>query len=228
MINKNQIHIVIPAYNEGRVINEIIVGLHRNGYKNIVVIDDGSSDDTKNIVSETGTGVISLAANRGAGAATQTGIDYAKSKDWPYIILMDADGQHHISDIPLFINKMNEDKFDIVIGNRFEDSNDQIPIERVLLNKLASIATNFFCKNKYVDTQCGFRMLGPKAIEKLDLKVDGFGFCSEMLIVGEKLGLKIAEIPISVSYNEYSMSKGQHAGNAFKTAFNFIWNIIFK
>lgn len=227
-MNLSKVHIALPAFNEASTLHNVLGGLRSSGFQNIIVVNDGSHDETAEIASSLGAVVISHLQNRGAGAASQTSIDYAKRHDVQYLILMDADGQHHTEDALKLLNNMVRSDFDVIIGNRFELEENQIPRTRIILNSMASRLTNIFCKNNYVDTQSGFRILNRKAIESLDLKVDGYGFCSEMIIVGENSGLKIGEVPIRVEYTEYSMSKGQSFANGLTTAFNFIWRILFN
>lgn len=228
MIQVEDIHVCLPAHNEAKVVSKVINNLRSVGIRDITLVNDGSQDKTVEVAKSLGVRTLSLLNNRGAGAATQTAIDFARKKKWPLMVLMDADGQHHPEDLVKFVQAFNAERPDMIIGNRFADRLDHIPKSRVFLNKLANYSTNYFCSNTYNDTQCGFRLLGEKAINHINLKVDGFGFCSEMIILGDKLGLKIAEVPIQVTYTKYSMSKGQNLEEGLKTAFNFMYNLIFK
>ena len=218
--------VILPAYNESNIIGSVIHSLHKQGFKNILIVDDGSTDNTSEISRIAGAQVVRHYTNRGAGAASQTGIVYARKHNWQYAVLMDADGQHYAEDIDTMIKQMHSTGSDIVIGNRFAKKSSSIPSSRIALNKLANILTNLFCKTKVSDSQSGFRLLNRNSIEKLNLRVDGFGFCSEMIIVAEHLDLGVAETPISVDYTEYSMSKGQNFLEGINTAFNFIWRIM--
>lgn len=228
MNSRGKTLVALPAYNEANVIQDVLGKLLKLNKVDIIVIDDGSSDKTRAIVHQLGVKTISHACNRGAGAASQTAIEYARNKYFTTLILMDADNQHHISDIERLAKAINDDVADILIGNRFGSINNEVPISRIIFNKIANRMTNLFCTGVYQDTQSGFRALNKKAIDKLNLKVDGFGFCSEMIIVGEQLNLRIHEIPIHVDYTDYSLSKGQSFGKGIVTAFQFIWRIIFR
>ena len=222
-------HIVValPSYNEATVLGQVIEKLRYYTDYTILIIDDGSSDDTPTIAASENVHLVSHVCNRGAGAASQTAIDWAKRKGTEVLVLMDADGQHHFEDVIRLVDAIDSGKGDIIIGNRFHNHNNEIPIQRFYYNQIANALTNFFCKAKYNDTQSGFRALNKKAIHSLQLKVDGFGFCSEMIIVGEDHGLKIHEVPINVTYNSYSMSKGQSFGKGIGTAIQFIWRVLF-
>ncbi len=228
MSQKVRVLVILPAYNEGNAITTVIGDIRGAGYENILVVNDGSADNTVKIAKKLNVRIVSHAINRGAGAATQTGIAFAKKHNWNYVLFMDADGQHDITDLETLMNAMLTKNLDIVLGNRFGKTENQIPAMRVFFNTLARVATNIFCSKKVYDTQSGYRLLNRRAIEVLDLKVDGFGYCSEMIIVAEHLGLKVDEVPIGVRYTEYSLSKGQNIFEGISTAFNFIWRVIFK
>ena len=222
------IRVVLPAYNEAEVIADVIKGIRAQGIEAIVVINDGSRDDTVSVAERNGATVVSHMINRGAGAACQTAIQLAREQGWPGLIFMDADGQHFPEDIPHLLKKMSEGECDLLIGSRFLQKGNTIPPTRVVFNGIANLLTNLFCKHRYSDTQSGFRMLNQKAIEQISLQIDGFGFCSEMIQVAEQQNLRIQEVPIRVRYSTYSIRKGQDFQIGINTAINFIWNTIFK
>lgn len=226
MIQPQDICVVIPAYNEGSVIAEVVGRVRNEGFAHILVVNDGSSDDTAAQAERAGAVVISHLVNRGAGAGAQTGIQYARLNGIAHIVQIDADGQHFPEDIRKLAEVMDQEQADIVIGSRFMSRNKDIPMIRVLYNKLSNVFTNWFCTRWYSDTQSGFRMLNRVAIESLDLHIDGFGYCSEMIILGEKSGLIIREVPIRVAYTAYSMSKGQDLYMGINTAMNILWKLV--
>ncbi|MFT4535536.1 MAG: glycosyltransferase involved in cell wall biosynthesis [Saprospiraceae bacterium] len=226
-INKSNILIILPAYNEASVIGSVLSDIQKEGYSNICLIDDGSSDNTHQVAQRYEVEILTHPINRGAGAATQTGINYAKNNAFLYAILMDSDGQHVPNDIESLYMKMKETDADIIIGNRFFITENDVPKHRIAYNRIANIFTNFFCKKKYADTQSGFRLLNRKAIEMLDLKTRGFGFCSEMIIESEKLNLQIEESPIRVLYTKYSLNKGQNLREGARTASSILWRVFF-
>jgi glycosyltransferase involved in cell wall biosynthesis len=227
MIRAQDIWVVIPAYNEGPMIGEVVRRVRACGYPNVLVVNDGSSDDTRLRALEAGATVLSHPINRGAGAAAQTGIAYARQHGVAYLVQMDADGQHHPEDIEGMRQAMAEEEWDVLIGSRFLMPNDDVPRIRVLYNTLSNYFTNWFCIDNYSDSQSGFRMLNRRAIEQLHLTLDGFGYCSEMLVAAEHKGLRIGETPIQVSYTEYSMSKGQNLHTGILTALNLLWKLFF-
>ncbi len=226
MIEPKDILVVIPAFNEGTVIADVVLRVIDEGYLNVLVINDGSVDQTSEEARRAGAVVVSHMVNRGAGAGAQTGIAYARKHQISYIVQIDADGQHFPEDIRDLSSAMEMESADIVIGSRFMNPNKDIPVIRVIYNKLSNVFTNWFCTRWYSDTQSGFRMLNRAAIETIDLHIDGFGYCSEMIILGEKSGLKITEVPIRVAYTAYSMSKGQDLYMGINTAMNILWKLV--
>jgi glycosyltransferase involved in cell wall biosynthesis len=225
--DKAKILILLPAYNEAEVIGQVLGKIKAEGYENICVIDDGSSDKTGEIAQNFGAKLLQHPINRGAGAAVQTGITFAKKSGFEYVILMDSDGQHLPEDIERLYVKMQDSQADIVIGNRFASTENDVPNHRIAYNQIANVFTNIFCRKWYADTQSGFRLLNRKAIEKMRLKNRGFGFCSEMLIFSDKADLRVEETPIQVLYTDYSLNKGQNLGEGVRTAKSILWQVVF-
>ena len=228
MIRKSDVHFFIPAFNEEQAISEVIKTVRRCGYANLYVVDDGSTDSTAEKARQADAHVIHHLINRGVGAATQTAIEWARKAGYSYMVLMDADGQHLPQDIEALVQRMAAGDCDIVIGSRFLHDVSAMPRTRRWLNHMANVLTNLFCNYRYTDTQSGFRMLNRRAVENLHLTLDGYGFCSEMLILAEQNGLKTAEAPTNTIYTQYSLAKGQDFYTGIRTALNFIWRIIFK
>ncbi|PTM08116.1 MAG: glycosyl transferase, partial [Bacteroidetes bacterium] len=219
------ITLILPAFNEARIIEQVIRDIRQVGDFRIVVIDDGSTDGTAAKVLAMGEQVVRHPLNRGAGAACQTGISLARKYGWPYLAFMDSDGQHFPEDLAGLITTMQEQQADIVIGSRFAGTHNQIPHLRRFFNTVANILTNSFCAHHYTDTQSGFRLLNQRAIATIDLLQDDFSYCSEMIILAERAKLKVAEAPIQVRYTDYSVSKGQDFQVGLLTAFHFLWKL---
>ena len=228
MISRSDILVCIPAYNESSVIAEVISGLRKLGFLHILIITDGSTDQTEEVAREAGAMVITHLINRGAGAASQTGIHFARQNGYGYVLQLDGDGQHYLEDADALIQCMEEGNFDLVIGSRFLLKEHEIPRKRILYNKISNLFTNWFCIGNFTDSQSGFRLLNRKAIEELQLTLDGFGYCSEMIFMAEKGGLRIGEVAIRVRYTEYSMSKGQSFSNGIDTALHLLYKFFFS
>lgn len=222
------IHLMLPAYNEGTVIAEVIREIKAVIECPIIVIDDGSSDDTAMQARHAGARVISHPINRGAGAACMTGICLARQEGWSHLVFMDADGQHDPKDILSLVQAQQEQALDLVIGSRFMQKNKAIPLLRRFFNLLANILTNSFSNDRYSDTQSGFRLLNQNAIKHLELVQDDFSYCSEMIIQAERAKIRVGECPVNVRYTDYSIRKGQDFQVGLFTAFHFLWTLIFK
>ena len=144
---KNNVSLIIPVLDEQESIGELYTWIKKvlkteNLKGELIFIDDGSTDDTLKIVQEYNINILKHPLNRGAGAATQTGITYAKAEGYEYAILMDSDGQHFPQDIENLIKRMNDTNADIVIGNRFMNSDNSIPSHRIAFNRIANYFTN--------------------------------------------------------------------------------------
>jgi len=210
--------IIIPAFNESKVISKVIKSLPSKiaGTSNveILVIDDASTDNTNLIANEAGAIVIKHIINRGAGAATKTGLEWAKSNFFDIVVTFDADGQHNPEDIQKIIEPILKGKADIVIGSRFK-KDQKVPLDRLVLNRLANIFTFIMFGVSSTDSQSGLRAFSKRAIHTINFTMDRMEFSSEILLEAKKNSLKIKEIPTSAIYTNYSLRKGQKNINAF-------------
>ena len=212
--------IIIPAYNEGKVLGPVIKNIKAElksakGIKfDLVVVNDGSSDNTK-AVAEKNTTTISHLVNMGSGAATRTGLEYAKRNNYDFALTIDADGQHLPKDLVNVIKKLTEEEFDLVIGSRLIDPKG-MPAHRVLGNKLLNAFTRILLGVRVTDSQSGLKGFSRKAIEKINIRTNGFEFCSEIVWRAKQQNLNIIEVPISAVYTDYSRQKGQSNVNALR------------
>lgn len=119
-LNKSEVYITIPMYNDEKMILNVIKSLKEAGFNNIVVVDDGSKDNGYNVVKENTNVILTKhIINRGQGAALQTGMEIAIDKGAKYIVHFDSDGQHDVKDIDHMLDTLIEGKYDIVLGSRF-------------------------------------------------------------------------------------------------------------
>ncbi|MEP0265772.1 glycosyltransferase family 2 protein [Dokdonia sp.] len=227
MIVKDDIWVFLPAYNEATVIRDIIKNLKSYGYANLVVVDDGSTDNTYKFAQEEGAKILHLCLNRGVGAAIRAAILFAKKKNIEFMVFMDADGQHFPSEIEKLVDELQKQKADIVIGSRFLEHQSKIPFSRIIYNKIANMFT-YFGKSTVTDSQSGFRLLNKVAIHNLDLELDEYGICTEMVWKANSMKLNLVETPIKVQYTKYSQSKGQNLWKGIKTACNLLKNIFYE
>ena len=222
MVKKNKkILVVLPAYNEEKVIGKVIKNIIKEGFKDILVIDDCSKDKTSIEAEKAGAKVLRHVINRGAGAATNTGLNYAKERDYDFVIFMDSDGQHNPKDIKKLL-KYSE-KYDIVIGSRLIGDISNMPIHRRIANFVGSGLTWFFFGRFVWDSQSGFKVFNRKAIENVIITFDRYEFCSEIIGEIDRNNFSVKEVPIEVIYTEHSKAKGQSIGNGFKMIMRFIF-----
>lgn len=218
-MDKPRVCIIIPAYNEESVLAKVIKktskALTDQGFIfEIIVINDGSTDNTSDEATKSGAMVIDHILNSGAGAATATGLSYAQHFAYDLAVTMDADGQHDPKDVLEGIKSMLESQdTDLLIGSRLIDSRGMSRV-KVLGNKGLSFTTRILFGINVTDSQSGLRVFNKKALRELKWKTSGYEFCSEMLWRANQLNLVIAEFPIRAIYTEYSKAKGQNNWNA--------------
>jgi len=189
----------IPAYNEELSIQDIIKKslLHVD---NVVVCDDGSTDDTAKLAKEAGAIVLSHNKNQGYGAAIATLFDYARKQNAQIMITIDGDGQHDPSQIPLLINSITAHNVDVVIGSRFLDDRTKASSYRKTGIKIITSAANYGTNLKVTDSQSGFRAYSKDAINAIHPTEQGMAVSTEILLKISNKGLSIAEVPITISY----------------------------
>ena len=221
--------ILIPAYNEAAVIGGVIKDVQSalkpfKLDKNVVVINDGSTDKTAEIAKQAGAQVVTHSINRGYGAALQTGIEHANRTQLDYAITFDADGQHDPKDIAKVFHKLKQG-YDIVVGSRFLMKTNQIPLFRRVILKLGNLATFIFFGIWISDSQSGFRGFNQQAIRKIKLKTNHMEVSSEFYSEVKKHRLSYIEVPISVKYTPYSLSKGQTNLNSFNVLLKLVYKL---
>ncbi|MBI1813308.1 glycosyltransferase family 2 protein [Candidatus Peregrinibacteria bacterium] len=211
---------VIPAYNEATHLQKVVEAA-RERTDRVVVVDDGSTDDTARVAAASGAIVVRHLENSGTGAATMTGIEAARSLGADTIVTLDADGQHDPADIALLLHPVAEDSADIVFANRFGQRN-RIPLIRRVFNGIGNIVT-FVTTGRWVqDSQCGFKVFGKRAVREIDLRMSGFECCTEIVREAAAHRWRIAEIPTKVLYSEYTLAKGQSFASGVRTALKIL------
>ena len=202
-------YIVIPAKDEASRIGKVLHSAKHCGFYNIIVVDDGSQDQTSQVARDQGAEVIRHPINLGPGAATQTGIDYAIQQGAKFIVTIDADEQHYPQDIEALVDKLIQDDLDIVIGSRFLTPN-KIPLSRIFYNKIANVIAQLATGIRVSDSQSGMKAFTAEFAKKSTLQHCGFEFCVELLRYIGTHRAKYAEVPIRVMYSKETMDKGQN------------------
>lgn len=223
-----KIYIVIPVFNESKVINSVIDEIQKAGYDDIIIIDDGSSDDVYEKAKEVN-GVIVLRhkINRGKGAATKTGIEAAKLLGADIIVTMDGDGQHDPEDIKKLIQPILDGRCEVVLGTRLKNP-EGMPWYKIIQNHIGNAITWYLFGLWVTDSQSGFRAYSRLAAEKINTRADRYEYDSEVIREIYIYKLKYKEVSIKVRYTEYSMGKIQKQGflNGFKVVYKMLWKII--
>lgn len=190
--------VLIPTYNEAKTIVSIVREIRKQDL-DILVIDDGSSDNTYQIARDNGAVVLRNEQNLGKGAALIKGFDYILKNDFDAVITMDGDGQHLPEEIPRFIKLALSSDSGVIIGNRMS-ARRNMPFVRVLTNKTMSWFISKVSKQKIPDTQCGFRLIKKEVLERLHLETSKYETESEILMKASRLGFKIESLPIESVY----------------------------
>ncbi len=222
---QKNIWVVIAAYNEARVIRKVVEGA-RKVIPHIIVVDDCSKDTTSLEALAGGATVLRHVVNRGQGASLQTGMRYALLNGADGIVHFDADGQHRAEDIPRFLEALKGD-VDVVLGSRFLGTAQNMPAIKKLVLKAGILFTWVFSGIKLTDTHNGFRALTRKAAETISIKENRMAHASEILHDIYQHKLKVKEIPVTILYTDYSLSRGQSAWNSISIVRRLVWRKLF-
>ena len=199
----------------GSVLDQLTASFSGSAFDfQLVVVDDGSNDNTADEATKHGATVIRHILNTGAGGATATGLSYAQQNGFDIATTCDADGQHAATDVLRGVELLNKDGLDLLIGSRLIKSKGMSRV-KILGNKGLSLITYVLFGINVTDSQSGLRIFSRNALERLTWKTSGYEFCSEMLWRAKQIKLRIGEFPIQAIYTEYSTSKGQNNWNAF-------------
>lgn len=211
---------VIPAFNEEKTIANI-VRESRNHVDEVLVVNDGSTDNTEKIARIFGARVVNLAMNRGLGSALRIGIKTALWRGADTVVTLDADGQHNPKDIERLVLPILRNEADVVIGTRMKDLKG-MPTTRRAANLSGNLITFLLFGFWVSDSQSGFRALSSFAARKIDIKSDRMEVSSEIIKEIKDKNLHLREIPIKSVYTNYSLSKGQGFFVGLETAFKLV------
>ncbi len=194
---------IVPAYNEEKRIGAVIERLLQH-CDQVVVIDDGSHDNTSELARSAGATVLIHEINRGQGAAFETGHEYARRVGATHVVHFDGDGQFHVEDIAPALAKLTDANADILFGSRFLGAPSWIPpFKRYLLLPLGRMVDRFFGGLRLTDSHNGFRILSQKALEVLRITQDRMAHASEIPALVKQHRLRYVEFPVRVTYHEY-------------------------
>ena len=221
-MNKSEVYITIPMYNDEKMITKVIKDLNSKGYNNIVVVDDGSKDNGYSVVKKNTKAIVTRhVVNRGQGAALQTGTEIAVDRGAKYIVHFDSDGQHDVKDLDHMLKTLIDGKYDIVLGSRFLQEN-KIPLKKRIVLKGGIVFTYILSGIWLTDVHNGLRAMTAETAKKLNLQHDRMEHASEILDKVKSLNLKYKEVPVTIHYTEYSQAKGQRISNSINIAIKLI------
>jgi len=223
------IYVIIPSFNEGPVLRRGLEPLLASDYE-IVVVDDGSSDNTLEILRHLEVHAIRHPVNLGQGAALQTGMDYAIACGADIVVHFDADGQHQASEIDSLIVPVLSGETDVVLGSRFIRSTDarEVPARRRFVLRIARVVNGLLTGAWLTDAHNGFRVLNRKAAQSIRLTENRMAHASEILFQIRRAGLRYVERPTTIVYTEYSQEKGQSAWNGIRIVIDLFLRRMFR
>lgn len=221
------VYVVVPAYNEGSAVFDVVREL-RSQYPNVVVVDDGSDDATTTEARRAGATVLRHVLNRGQGAALQTGIEFCLRRGAGVIVTFDADGQHRVEDVARLVAALDKENADIAIGSRFLELQSNMPALRRLMLRIATRFMRMTSGVALSDAHNGLRAIRGSAAARIHLTIDGMAHASEIVDQLHRLHLRVTEVPVVVHYSEYSLRKGQSSLAAFRIAFDYLMKRLFR
>jgi len=215
--------VVVPCYNEDATIGSVVLKAKRHVDK-VLVVNDGSSDDTAKIAKEAGATVISHKENRGKSAGIKTGFKYALANGFDYVVTIDGDGQHNPAEIPTVLGNILNNGNDISIGFRSGNSTE-MPKWRKVGKRILDYTTSFGNGGFVTDSQCGFRAFNKKAVKGLVTRLNGgeFNVESEQLIRANELALKVVNTHVGCRYNNLNTSTKNPTSHGFSVLSYVIW-----
>jgi len=227
--NSSRVLVCIPAYNEANSIGDIIHKA-KNYANEVIVCDDGSSDDTTKVASDAGAIVVRHTKNEGYGKALRTLFQMALNRKADIVVTLDSDGQHNADQIPYILEPIIKDGFDIAIGSRFMNYEDRIkvPFYRIVGIKTITKLTNRTTYKNLTDAQSGFRAYGRRALQGINLVEDGMKISTEILLRAGTKNLTIKEVPITVNYDVKNASTHNALSHGFSVLFGVIQFIALK
>ncbi len=198
--------IVMPAFNEAPAIEQAVREVIACGYRHIIVVDDGSDDDTYDRARAI-EGVVALKhfLNRGKGAAMKTGLEAAKMLRAQVVVTLDADGQHNPAEIAPMLERIAQG-YDVVLGTRLKNPRG-MPLHKIAANFVGNCITWMLYGLWVTDSQSGFRAYSKRAIDLIDTRSDRYEYDTEVIREIKRHGLKFVEMPIEARYTAYSTSK---------------------
>jgi len=228
-VNREDVFVIVPVFNEASVLGGVLGELAALGYT-VVRVDDGSSDDSWNVICELPVYGLRHGLNLGQGTALETGMEYARRQGAAIAVHFDADGQHAAEQIDSLIAPLRRGEADVVLGSRFLRATDtaRIPPARRMLLRIGRIVTGVLNEVWLNDTHNGFRALSRRALIKIRLTERGYGHASQVLDEIRVHRLRYIESPVTISYSDYSLAKGPRTLDAFNVLLDVLLGKLFR
>ncbi len=220
----DDVWLVVPLYNEGSVIGDVVRGA-REVFPHVVCVDDGSADGSAAAAEAAGAVVVRHPVNLGQGAALQTGFAYAlgvPSMRW--VVTFDADGQHQVHDAVAMVEQARAEGLDVVFGSRFLDERTSASFAKRAVLRMAVGYTNLTTKTRLTDAHNGLRVLSRDVVARIDITQNRMAHASELVAQIGALGVRYGESPVHILYTDYSKAKGQSLWNSV----NILAELIFR
>lgn len=228
-VRNADVWVIVPTYNEAPVVRGVIESL-REHFPNVVGVDDGSVDGSGAEILAAGARLVRHPINMGAGAAIQTGVDFAlRDPAAQLFVMIDADGQHRVEDAVEMVDTIRESGVDVLIGSRFlgREPADMKASRRALL-KAATVFERVTSGVSLTDAHQGLRVFRRSFAEVLDMHMADMAWASEFLSRISEHGASVAEYPVTVQYTEYSTAKGQHSINSVNIGIDVLLNRLLR
>jgi glycosyltransferase involved in cell wall biosynthesis len=190
--------LLIPAFNAAKSVGDV-VRASKELVPDVIVVNDGSRDDTAAVARAAGAEVVDHPQNRGKGAALKTGFAYALQHGYDVVVTLDADGQHLPREIPKFLRAREETKADLIIGGRSHLFGQMVPRRR-LANRISAWSIAKASKTGITDSQSGFRLYSANLLRNVRLRTDGFDLESEVIVRAGVGGFKVITTPIDLGF----------------------------
>lgn len=230
MINnqpKTESLILVPIYNEQKHIFNVLREVRKYSIEDLLVINDGSTDESKDIVEEIVSCaklkgkliIINHSENEGYGKSLTDGMNFARDNNYQYLLTLDCDEQHEPELIPQFLEKIKKEKFDIISGSRYLSLQKQIdipPEDRYTINRKITGLINKITNYGLTDSFCGFKVYRVESLKKLELTEKGYGLPLQLWIQAYKNNLTVKELPVSMIYKDKDRTFGNYLDNPEK------------
>ena len=225
----DDVWVIVPTFNEASVVGGVIAAI-REHFPHVVAVDDGSTDDSAAEILRAGARLVRHPINMGAGAAIQTGIDFAlRDPEAALLVMMDADGQHSVADAVEMVDAIRERGVDVLIGSRFLDRPPtEMTAGRRMLLRAAAVFERMTTGIALTDAHQGLRVFRRSFAQTLDLHMADMAWASEFLSRIAESGARVEEYPVTVSYTEYSKGKGQRSINSVNIGIDVLLNRLLR